>query len=410
MASPPEYELPDAEGLGTLPGSLPDTAPELSVRAATDEAANTVIDLPEVPVDLGAIAPAEPAGALTVHAHTGRDLARHLPRLEAYVAKEGPAPLSRHPAWGLILQRGLRHVPYCLEAVADGRTRGLLALAYVRSLLFGRFLVSLPYLNYGGVQADDPSVARPLIDRAVALADELKVRYLELRHEAAVDHPRLLHKASAKVNVHLALPESLEELWDRLSCKVRNQVRKAEKQALTVAWGGPELLREFYQVFSHNMRDLGTPVYSRRLFAATVEQFPQRAEFCCVRQGTQPLAAALLLHGWGVTEVPSASSLRAYNGTCANMLLYWHLLQRAIQRGQQIFDFGRCSPDGNTFRFKRQWGAQPSYTAWQFYLRHGTIGELNPYNPRFQRHVRRWQRLPVWLTRILGPGIVRGIP
>jgi FemAB-related protein (PEP-CTERM system-associated) len=354
--------------------------------------------------------PAVAAPDLAVHVRAGRELDERLPDLERYVARGGVVPLSRHPAWLRILRRGLGHVPYCLEAVADGQTRGLLCLAYVRSLLFGRFLVSLPYLNYGGVLADDEATSRLLIDGAAALADQLKVRYLEVRHETAVAHPRLPHKATTKVNMRLALPGQLGQLWDRLPAKVRNQVRKGQKSGLTVHWGGQELLADFYHVFSHNMRDLGTPVYSRRLFRSVLEQFPDRAEICSVRLGKQPAAAAILLHGWGVTEVPSASSLRSHNHTCANMLMYWHLLERAVERKNEVFDFGRCSPDGNTFRFKKQWGAEPAYTEWQYYLRYGKIGELNPYSSRYQGYVRRWQRLPVWLTRLIGPLIVRGIP
>jgi FemAB-related protein (PEP-CTERM system-associated) len=285
-----------------------------------------------------------------------------------------------------------------------------LCLAYVHSFLFGRFLTSLPYLNYGGVRADSERVAALLIDRAVRLADDLNVRYLELRHERALAHPALGHKSTGKVNMHLELPATEEELWNRLSSKIRNQVRKGEKHDLEVLWGGRDLLPDFYHVFSHNMRDLGTPVYSRRLFRAMGEQFPDRVEFCSVRLAEKPVAAAVLLHGWGITEVPSASSLRDYNPTCANMLMYWHLLKRAIDRGHGLFDFGRCSPEGNTFRFKKQWGAAPAQTEWQYYLRHGSVGEMNPYNPRYARYVRWWQRLPVALTRLLGPHIVRGIP
>ena len=85
---------------------------------------------------------------IEVHEHRGAALARFLPRAEAYVAQSGIAPLSRHPAWLAVLERGLGHVAYCLEAAEDGQTRGLLPLAFVRSVLFGRFLVSLPYLNY----------------------------------------------------------------------------------------------------------------------------------------------------------------------------------------------------------------------------------------------------------------------
>ena len=205
-----------------------------------------------------------------------------------------------------------------------------------------------------------------------------------------------------KVHMRLALPRTAEELWKQFGTKVRNQIRKGEKNAFQVNWGGLELLPDFYAVFSRNMRDLGTPVYPVKLFRAISEQFPDRAEFCVVRQANKPLAAALLLHGWGTTEVPSASSLREYNSTCVNMLMYWHLLQRAIERGQETFDFGRSSPDGPTHKFKSQWGAFPAPAEWQYYVRSGDISAMRPDNPRYEPMIRLWKTLPVWLTRRLG--------
>ena len=210
--------------------------------------------------------------------------------------------------------------------------------------------------------------------------------------------------------MRLTLPATPGQLWDQLSAKVRNQVRKGTKSELTVIWGGQERLGEFYDVFSQNMRDLGTPVFSRRLFVEIIRQFPDRAEFCIVRAGTTPVAAALLLHGWGTTEVPSASSLRQYNRTCANMLMYWKLLERAAERGQAVFDFGRSSPESNTYRFKQQWGATPFPAEWQHYVRRGSASDMRPDNPHYERMIRVWQRLPVDLTRWIGPMIVRGIP
>src|SRR5437763_11903974 len=126
--------------------------------------------------------------------------------------------------------------------------------------------------------------------------------------------------------MRLPLPPTTEELRDSLSAKVRNQVRKGEKNGLSVTWGGEELLPGFYAVFSENMRDLGTPVYGRRLFRSILEHFQNHAEICLVRSFTEPVAAGLVLHGWGVSEVASASSLRTFNYTCANMLMYWELL------------------------------------------------------------------------------------
>jgi len=158
------------------------------------------------------------------------------------------------------------------------------------------------------------------------------------------------------------------------------------------------------------MRDLGTPVFSRRLFESILLQFPGSAELCVVRSRALPVAAALLVHGCGASEVLSASSLRSHNSTCANMLMYWHLLERAIRRGQRVFDFGRSSLQSGTFVFKRQWGAEPEPAVWQYYVRKGTVGDMRPDNSKYQRLISLWQRLPVPLTRWIGPAIVRGIP
>jgi FemAB-related protein (PEP-CTERM system-associated) len=345
-----------------------------------------------------------------VELYSGKHVDARALGMVSFALRSGELPLSMHPAWLTVLRKGLKHEPFLIEVHEGPEPRGFLPLSLVTSRLFGRFLVSLPYLNYGGCQATDASVSRAMVDRAVALAEELRVRYLELRHEAPVEHASLNEQVSTKVHMRLLLPETPGKLWDQLSGKVRNLVRKGQKHSLQVVWGGHDLLGEFYTVFSKNMRDLGTPVYGKRLFRAILDQFPGRAEICVVRSGAQPVGGALLLHGWGISEVPSASTLREFNSTSANMLMYWHLLERAVQRGQQVFDFGRSSIESNTFRFKKQWGAEPHGASWQYFLRIGQANQMRPDNPSYGKFIRVWQKLPVWVTRLIGPTIVRGIP
>jgi FemAB-related protein (PEP-CTERM system-associated) len=348
--------------------------------------------------------------AIEIRMHNQRSVALIPPEWERFVGRNCRVPLSYHPAWLQVLERGLRHVPYLIEAVEAHETVGLLPLAFVESRLFGRFLAGVPYLNYGGVMADDELVSRKLIDRAIELADELDVRHLELRHKQAIDHPRLTTRTGHKVHMIRELPKTPEALLKQLQSNVRNHIRKGQKNGLVVAWGGEELLPEFYDVFSHNMRDLGTPVYSIELFRAALRQFPDRAELCVVRLGTKAVAAGMPIHGWKTTEIPSASSLRPYNSTNANSLMYWNLLERAIERGQETFDFGRSTPGTSVCSFKEQWGAKPEPAEWQYYMRTGNSDDMRPDNPRYERLVKIWRRLPVGLTRLVGPPIVRGIP
>jgi FemAB-related protein (PEP-CTERM system-associated) len=346
--------------------------------------------------------------AVLVHDRHG--IAPRLGRLEALLTEDGPVPLSRHPAWLLVLERELKQVPYLLESVDGDRTTGFLPLAFVKSYLFGRFLVSLPYLNYGGVYARDEASAHALIDRAVELARELRVRYLELRHETPFEHPELPVRSGLKVHMRLPLPTRADDLWKGFDKKVRNQVRKGEKNHLEAAWGGLELLDEFYDVFSRNMRDLGTPVYARGLFAGTLRQFSDRSELCVVRHRGRPAAVAILLHGWQTTEIPSASSVRPLNKFAVNMFLYWNVLKRAVERGQKEFDFGRSTRGSSTHAFKEQWGALEYPAEWQYHILDGKAGELRKENPGFRGMIELWRRLPVSLTRLLGPSIVRCIP
>jgi hypothetical protein len=139
--------------------------------------------------------------------------------------------------WLRVLKNGLGHQPVCLQATAGGRLTGVLPLAFVSTPLFGRFLVSLPYLNSSGIVAETPEAASALVDRAIDFAQQLDVRYLELRHEVATDHPKLSAAVTDKVHMRLALPETTDELWKSLKSKLRSQVRKPlNNKLLTAHW------------------------------------------------------------------------------------------------------------------------------------------------------------------------------
>jgi FemAB-related protein (PEP-CTERM system-associated) len=348
--------------------------------------------------------------AIGVNIVSGRDVWQRQRAWASRMATWPPSPVGADPRWLLALADGLGHVPYCLEARRDGELVGLLPLSLVRGPLFGRFLVSLPYVSTCGPLAIDRAVAASLVQRAVTLADELRVKHLELRVETTLGDACFAPSAMHKVLMRRPLPSTAEALWKALDAKVRNQIRKGEKHAFTVTWGGQELLAAFYQIFSRNMRDLGTPVFGQKFFASILHHFPAAAEVCVVSLRNQHVAAALLVHGRGITEVPSASALRHFHPTNVNMFLYWQLLQRAISRGQRIFDFGRSTRGCGTERFKAQWGAAPEPAAWECYNRHRKPSNLRKESSGFALLTQAWRYLPVRVAEFIGPAIVRGIP
>jgi FemAB-related protein (PEP-CTERM system-associated) len=282
----------------------------------------------------------------------------------------------------------------------------VLPLVHMRSRLFGRSLISLPFLNYGGVLAMDPAAGRALVDRSRALASERQCSNVELRHFGRQfdELPAKQHK------VTMWLPIA-PGLWDVLDRKVRNQIRKAEKSNLTSVRGGVELVDEFYQVFARNMRDLGTPVYGRGFFEDILRTFPERARLTIVRLGARPIAASLTLRTRTTVEVPWASSIREFNPLCPNHLLYWKMIEAAIADGCDRFDFGRSTPLEGTYKFKEQWGAQPVPLHWEYVLLdRRDLPDQSPKNPKFRLAIGLWQRCPLWLANAVGPRIVRSIP
>jgi FemAB-related protein (PEP-CTERM system-associated) len=188
-------------------------------------------------------------------------------------------------------------------------------------------------------------------------------------------------------------------------------VRKAEKNGLSLRLGQLELLDDFYAVFARNMRDLGTPVYGKDFFRNVLLGFPDTTRILAVIKEGKTIAAGIVSWYRLTMEMPWASSIGDYKSLCPNNLLYWEAIQFAIVNGCTGFDFGRSTPNEGTFNFKKQWGAEPVQLYWQYLLESGqSMPELNNKNPKFEMAIKVWQKLPVALTKLVGPRIVRSIP
>lgn len=328
---------------------------------------------------------------------------------DAYVAAHAHATGYHRWSWRQVFARGLGHRTHYLVARANGVVAGVLPAVEVSSRLFGRALSSLPYVNYGGVLASSPEAADALLAAATRYARSRRLHYVVFRH---IDRqlPQLPVRTH-KVTMLLDLPPTIDALWAALDKKVRNQIRKAEKSGLRCVDGGEELLDTFYAIFARNMRDLGTPVYGRVLFAEILRQHADGARLHIVYLGDVPIAGGLSYASGTTIEVPSASSLREHRALCPNHLMYWSILRQAITSGRTRFDFGRSTPDDGTYAFKEQWGARPVPLHWEYQLiDEAGVPEEDRHSPRYQSRIAAWQKLPVWLATLIGPHLARRIP
>lgn len=312
-----------------------------------------------------------------------------------------------------LIKNAFGHQTHHLAATdPKGNLAAVLPLTELKSLLFGHFAVSLPYVNYGGVLVDDahPDAARAILRTVSDWSKRRNIEHTTLRQD------RSLNQCDWDLQTHklamvLELPDTPDALMKSFKSKLRAQVRRPIKEGAEAKTGGLELLNDFYAVFCRNMRDLGTPVYSRKWFETLLDTAWLSPQLVVVYLNGQPAAAAFLIQHGDTMEIPWASSLREFNRFSVNMLLYWESLCYSIAQGCRFFDFGRSNKESATYRFKKQWGSEEKQLYWYQWTPPGQDAvRLDPNNSKFSLATRMWQRLPLSVANAIGPHLVKNLP
>ena len=383
---------------------------------------------------------------------------------DSYVQSNASANPYQYFDWQTVINQAYSHRTYALAAIKRTKVSGLdtnrlppnfrfgkqnpiigiLPLVHLESRIFGSRLVSMPFLDHGGLLANNNQAEVDLIASAIKLGRKLKARSIELRHLSELacigrlthaEHPQGTHGGALpseissgkgnsvqpswtlrnhKVRMLMSLPDASETLMKSFKSKLRSQIQRPLKSSLAARIGGLELLDDFYQVFAVNMHELGSPVHAKRFPLLVMQQFAQSGKIVVVYQAATPVAASIMVGFNTVMTNPWSSALRSHSQLSPNMLLYWTMLAYASDSGYRYFDFGRSTPGEGTYRFKTQWGAQPQamywYTIWlQGSLQPALIKD-DPQQGRLRAiAVYLWRRMPVSVSRIIGPLIRKHI-
>lgn len=328
---------------------------------------------------------------------------------DRFVKQQTSASAYHYSSWLRVIEKSFGHETSVLAALDDqGNILGGLPLTFFASKIFGKFAVSIPFVNYGGAISNYFNIVTALMQKAQDIRAERQLSHIEIRSMQAGLAGNSLDK---KVSMVLALPASDEAMEKQLGAKVRAQYKKAEEHLPSYKIGKLELLNDFYQVFARNMRDLGTPVYSKKWFEQILRTDDIKASLIVIYMNKKPVSTGFLVGNNSTLEIPWASTIQSANNKNANMWMYRKILTYAIAEGYSFFDFGRSTMGAGTFKFKKQWGAEPYQHHW-YYLLEGEQQkpELNPDNPKFKIFIFMWKLLPVWLSKIIGPQIIKQIP
>jgi FemAB-related protein (PEP-CTERM system-associated) len=361
---------------------------------------------------------------------------------DRYVQRHPDASLYHLFGWRNVIHETYGHATYYLMLMSHGgeldnppqrsvrgkgsggAILGVLPLVHLRNILFGNCLVSLPFVDGGGILSDGREGEEILLAEAIRLGREVGADTIELHHERLLascsDLGVFINKSAQnqlsvatranKVRMLLALPESAGALMSTFKSTVRNRIKKALNEGFTSRTGGVELLKDFYRVLAVNMRDLGSPVHSVRLMRKVFEEFPDQARLIVIYRQKEPVASGLLLGMHETLRNPWVSSLKKYAPLSPNMLLYLRMCEFACDHGYQAIDLGRSSPGEGTYIFKEKWGAAPAPLYWHYISLDGKSPspEGEP-KEKFRAAMQLWKKLPVVVTKIIGPSIRKHI-
>ncbi|MCG5532255.1 FemAB family PEP-CTERM system-associated protein [Halorhodospira sp. 9621] len=328
-------------------------------------------------------------------------------RWDAFVLRSSEATFFHRSGWARVLREVFGHATQYLLAERDGEVVGVLPLARVRSWLFGDALVSTPFCVYGGLAAADEEARAALDEEAQRCAESLGVEHLEYRHRTPVhtDWPR---RDDLYATFRKAMEPDEDANFQAIPRKQRRMVRQGIKAGLQAEWETD--LDRFHAIYARSVHRLGTPVFPRRYFHALAEVFGDDCRVLTVSREGRPVTSVLNFYfrdevlpyyGGGLAE---AREVAGYD------FLYWEVMRRACAEGYQLFDFGRSKRDTGAYHFKRNWGFEPQALSYEYRLyKRPDVPDHNPLNPRYQRAIRIWQRLPLAVANRLGPLVVRNL-
>lgn len=331
------------------------------------------------------------------------DADRHI--WDAYVLNHPDGSLFHLDRWRQAIDRAFGHPSHALIAEEGGRVVGLLPLGEIDSRLFGHYLVSAPFAELGGPLADTPEAAEKLLDKAAEIGRERNCAYVELKNRWPMDG---LPTKDLYVNFSKAILPEVEANLAAIPRKSRAAVRKGIDEGLTAAFGHDQF-DAFYEVMAQSYHQLGTPIFAKGFFRAFLDVFGDDVEVMVVRERTGVPVACVLTFYFKDRVMPYyAGSLWEYRRLCPNDFKYWELMKRACERGCKVFDYGRSKIDTGSFSFKKHWGFEPTPLAYQYRLLSADeMPNLSPANPKYQRKIELWRKMPLALTKLVGPPLAR---
>lgn len=343
---------------------------------------------------------------------TEAPLIKHLgqgdfPKWDSFVRQCPEASFFHLGGWKPVIEEAFGHDCYFLFSEQNGAVTGILPLVHVRSRLFGNNLVSTGFTVGGGPVTTSNQVAVALEEQAKGLAERLNVDCIEFRGGNVVSED--WHAKDDLYSVfRREMKSDPEEEMLVIPRKQRAMVRKGIKAGLVSTVD--EDCDRLHEIYAESVRNLGTPVFSRKYFSLLLETFGSEADIVTIENDGKAVASVMNFYFRDQVLPYYGGGTFDARALAANDFMYWEVMRRAIEKGMSVFDFGRSKAGTGAFSFKKNWGFTPEPLIYHYWLRTlDSIPEINPLNPKYRLFISGWKRLPLPVSKFIGPMISRNL-
>jgi FemAB-related protein (PEP-CTERM system-associated) len=215
---------------------------------------------------------------------------RSAPAWDAFVAAMPAGTFFHRAAWARVIEAAFGHRTCYVLAERDGAVVGVLPLAQVKTWLFGNTLISVPFCVYGGPLAADVEARAALEAHAIDLLRRTGAEAVEFRERDAMTSDWQT-RDDLYVTFRKPLAADHERNMKAIPRKQRAMVRKGIQNGLVSVVG--QETEPLHRIYAESVRNLGTPVFSRRYFALLLEAFRDSADVVTIVDDGQPIAAVL---------------------------------------------------------------------------------------------------------------------
>ena len=328
---------------------------------------------------------------------------------DEYVLRHSDSTFYHQVGWKNVVEKSYGHKPYYLLAKEDGEIKGVFPLFLMKSMLFGRKLVSVPFAPYGGICADKLEIESVLIGEAKKIVSDKKLDFLEIRNFNKCGFSMDTTNDNY-VTFIIDLHPGLDHVWKNMRKDKKNGVKKAKKANISIECDSKSV-NDFYDVYLKNMRGLGTPVHGYSFFQNIRLEFPDNTTIITIKQGETAICSKFLLFFKDTVISMWGATLKEYRKYHPYDLANWEAITISHANGYKYFDFGRCLKYSGVFNYKQGWRGKQNPLYYQFYLPNGRkTPDFSQNSPKRKMFAKLWSELPFTLTKKIGPKIRTNFP